>query len=344
MYTTCLHCHHNLGVNQSIEAFPVGRRVAFDASRGRLWAVCSHCQRWNLAPLDERWEAIEQCEQLFRGTRIRSSTDHIGLARLREGTDLVRIGDPLRPEFAAWRYSDTIVRRRRRNLVIGGVTLAAASAVGIGIVATGVGIGALNVLNLASGALRRRRDRRVVFRDEAAGEGSAVTAGELDELALLVPGSLEDSPLAIELHRSGKHGTTETFEGPHLMTLAGLALARRNRTAGRPAHIRAAVDLLDRLGNPFADPSQARQWIDVHPGRGELFPPRRGTRGGRLRITTLDAPTRLALEMAAHEERERLFLASHLSLLEAAWKEAEEIARIADDLLVPDWIRHRLGR
>jgi hypothetical protein len=184
----------------------------------------------------------------------------------------------------------------------------------------------------------------VVFRDEAAGEGSAVTAGELDELALLVPGSLEDSPLAIELHRSGKHGTTETFEGPHLMTLAGLALARRNRTAGRPAHIRAAVDLLDRLGNPFADPSQARQWIDVHPGRGELFPPRRGTRGGRLRITTLDAPTRLALEMAAHEERERLFLASHLSLLEAAWKEAEEIARIADDLLVPDWIRHRLGR
>ncbi len=350
MYTTCLYCHSNLGENQSVEAFPVGRRVAFDPSRGRLWSICPHCQRWNLAPLDERWEAIEQCERLFRDTRIRSSTDHVGLARLRDGTELVRIGDPLRPEFAAWRYSDTIVRRRRRNLVIGGVTIAAASAVGIGIIATGVGVGILNMINLASGAWRRRRDRRVVFRDDAAGERATVTAGELDHLVLRVPGALEDPTLAIELERPAKARRLEVrpgavFEGPHLMTLAGLALARHNRTTGRPAHIHEAVGLLDRAGNPFVDPEQARQWLDLLASRrGELFPSRRGTWGGHLRLKTLDAPMRLALEMAAHEERERLFLASHLSLLEAAWKEAEEIARIADDLLLPDWIRDRLGR
>src|SRR5512135_3689611 len=99
MYTTCLHCQHDLGTNQSVETFPVSRKVAFDAAQGRLWAICPHCQRWNLAPLDERWEAIEQCERLFRGTRIRTSTDQIGLARLKDGTELVRIGEPLRPEF-----------------------------------------------------------------------------------------------------------------------------------------------------------------------------------------------------------------------------------------------------
>ena len=350
MYTTCLYCHSKLGLNQRVEAFPVGRRVAFDASRGRLWAVCSRCQRWNLAPLDERWEAIEQCERLFHGTRIRSSTEHIGLARLRDGTELVRIGEPLRPEFAAWRYSDTIIRRRRRNLVIGGVTVAAASAAAIGIIATGVGVGVLNVFNLASGAWRRRRDRQVVFRGDEGGQTSNVTAGELDDLFLRVPGEVEDPALAITLDRPRGRGRfaggrAASFEGPQLMTLAGLALARHNRTAGRPGHIREAVDLLDQAGNPFADPGQARLWLDLLASRqGGSHLARRGEWGGHLPLKSLDAPMRLALEMAAHEERERLFLASHLSLLEAAWKEAEEIARIADDLLVPDWIRERLNR
>lgn len=57
-------------------------------------------------PLAERWEAIERAEELYRDTRSRVSTEHVGLASLRDGTDLVRIGKPLRPEFAAWRYGD----------------------------------------------------------------------------------------------------------------------------------------------------------------------------------------------------------------------------------------------
>ncbi len=46
-------------------------------------------------------------------------------------------------------------------------------------------------------------------------------------------------------------------------------------------------------------------------------------------------PTRLALEMALHEERERRALEGELWVLEQAWKEAEEIAGIADSLLLP---------
>src|SRR5512146_3004787 len=104
MYTTCLFCHSDLGSNDEVEAFPVGRRLAFDAAKGRLWVVCRRCERWNLTPLEERWEAIEKCERRFRGTRIRASTDNIGLARLPDGLDLIRIGRALRPEIAVWRY------------------------------------------------------------------------------------------------------------------------------------------------------------------------------------------------------------------------------------------------
>ncbi|HVZ78523.1 MAG TPA: hypothetical protein VG818_11135, partial [Gemmatimonadaceae bacterium] len=104
MYATCLFCHSHLGRNESIEHFPVGRRLAFDAAKGRLWVICTHCGRWNLSPLDERWEAIEECERAFRDTRVRVATGNVGLARLPERVELVRIGAPLRPEFAAWRY------------------------------------------------------------------------------------------------------------------------------------------------------------------------------------------------------------------------------------------------
>jgi len=52
---------------------------------------------------------------------------------------------------------------------------------------------------------------------------------------------------------------------------------------------------------------------------------------------------RLAFEMALHEEQERRALQGELLALEQAWREAEEIAKIADNLLVPEsdeeWLR-----
>src|ERR1700743_604841 len=132
MYSTCIFCHSDLGKNESIEHFPIGHRLAFDASRGRLWVVCRKCERWNLTPLEERWEAIEECERLFRATKLGVSTEHVGLARLREGLEVVRIGAPQRPEMAAWRYGDQFGRRRRRSMayigagmLVGGALLAA---------------------------------------------------------------------------------------------------------------------------------------------------------------------------------------------------------------------------
>ena len=54
--------------------------------------------------------------------------------------------------------------------------------------------------------------------------------------------------------------------------------------------------------------------------------------------------TRLALEMALHEEQERQALEGELWGLEQAWREAEEIAEISDNLLLPEGTEEFLER
>src|SRR5256885_7300480 len=170
MYTHCIYCHADLGNNSVIETFPVGRRLAFYAAKGRLWAVCRKCERWNLTPLEERWEAVEDCERRFRAARKRVSTENIGLARLDEGLELVRIGEPLRPEFAAWRYGDQFGRRRRRALVLGTTVGVFTGAVLVGHVATGVAAGgAVQGLQALLNGFNAFRAIRVVARVPVSG-------------------------------------------------------------------------------------------------------------------------------------------------------------------------------
>jgi hypothetical protein len=71
MYSACIFCHASLGANEAVEAFPVGRRLAFDPERGRLRVVCARCARWNLSPIETRWEAVEECERLAHPRRRR---------------------------------------------------------------------------------------------------------------------------------------------------------------------------------------------------------------------------------------------------------------------------------
>jgi hypothetical protein len=86
MFSTCLFCHGPLGRNDAIAPFAVGRRLAFDAKKGRLWVICPDCSRWNLTPVEERWEAIEECERRFRDTRVRVSTSRSGWRASRRGS------------------------------------------------------------------------------------------------------------------------------------------------------------------------------------------------------------------------------------------------------------------
>jgi hypothetical protein len=62
----------------------------------------------------------------------------------------------------------------------------------------------------------------------------------------------------------------------------------------------------------------------------------------------MDPEVRLALEMVAHEQTERRALEGELAMLEAAWREAEEVAAIADRLLIPPeveaWVQKHRGK
>jgi hypothetical protein len=81
-----------------------GHRLAYDPEKGRLWNVCRGCGRWNLTPLDSRWETLEACERSVRDRgKVRLATRHLSLVDVGEG-ELIRIGFAPRPEFMDWRY------------------------------------------------------------------------------------------------------------------------------------------------------------------------------------------------------------------------------------------------
>lgn len=61
-------------------------------------------------------------------------------------------------------------------------------------------------------------------------------------------------------------------------------------------------------------------------------------------IGALPPELRLALEMAINEDTERRALEGELHLLEAAWRDAEGIAGIADNLLLSPSVEARLER
>ena len=194
---------------------------------------------------------METCEKLFRDTRLRTSSENIGLARHPEGLELVRIGKPLRPEFAAWRYGDQLGDRRRRQIV----GLAVGTPVGV----------------------------------------ASFASYQLVAWLTMVPG--------VVLIGAGVY--------------CWIVYLSVRRTVGT------AVAEIESHG---------------HPGRflARVAHEEHTARQGRVGyVKGMPKPTRLALEMALHEEQERRALEGELWLLEQAWKEAEEIAAISDDLLLP---------
>jgi hypothetical protein len=130
--------------------------------------------------------------------------------------------------------------------------------------------------------------------------------------------------------------------GADRLRVAGLLLPAVNQFGAGARVTRHALALLEKHGSPEAlFTAEAREWEgtrmgyrDAPGGRVEYI-----AEGPRGFLTRLEPAHRLALEMAAHEESERQALGGELALLEQAWRAAEEIAAIADSLLVPDSVR-----
>ncbi|MDQ6886075.1 MAG: hypothetical protein M3068_02150 [Gemmatimonadota bacterium] len=362
MYSTCLFCNTKLGANDAVPSFSVGQRLAFDAERGRLWVICPHCRRWNLSPIEERWEAVEECERLFRDTTTRVFRENIGLAQRPDGLDLVRIGKALATELAAWRYGRQLTRRLPPRA---GSSLRALS--GDSMLRAGRALDRLLrwmprihiPYDAATWVRVHRSPRRIldVIRTEGGGETPAVIRQmHLESATLLRPA--RDLPWRLLVAHDGGFATLEGATG---LRTAGRLLAAINGSGGSDEQVQQAVAKVADAGNPtgyfarvasiamrtswgrFPDAADRpeivsgemrdRERVALHITSRSFWG--RGAIGSEpaTALPRLPLVDRIALEMAANEDAERRALEGELAELLAAWRDAEEIAAISDGLL-----------
>jgi hypothetical protein len=328
MFKTCIYCSRQFAGNQVVENFPVGRRLAFDGEKGRLWVICEYCRRWNLSPLDERWEAIEECERQFYDTSQSFSTENIGLARLPEGLELVRIGRPKRREFASWRYGREFIRRRFKAMIVTGTQIA----VSVGAALAGADIWWFFVFGGKKKVIARVRDEN--------GKSLSVIQKDLALVELArgdAPGGwtlkVPYRPIEDDAFFGGKKGKgkreSALLSGPTAIRAAGRIMPKVNSWGGTEAQVKHAVALIEDARSP-------ERLFERLAAKEAVVRTALGFEKDGHNVKKMDPNIRLALEMAAHEESERRALEGELELLEAAWRDAEEIASIADKLLIPE--------
>lgn len=319
LFSHCIFCHGRLPANDSIEHFPVGSRIAFDPGRGRLWAVCPSCSRWNLAPFEERWEALEELERAHRDRgRVLSSTDNIALIEA-AGVQLVRVGDARLVEEAWWRYGREMLRRRTRYRALGWVEQGAL--VGA-VLASGGFVYMAAGGQLLNNAARYRRFGSLAWR----GVAPCISCGDpLEQLTFRRSKHLhitrDTAGVGPALHlrcgacRTGEH----QLEGVVAEHVLRRVVTYHHFHGASDARLRSATDYIDRLGSADAVAEElTRSGLRLD----RLFDRERRTQA-------------VALEIALNEEAERRLLEMELAELEARWRQEEEIAAIADGLLTP---------
>jgi hypothetical protein len=332
VYSTCIFCHKPLGRNEVIEAFPVGRRLAFDPMKGRMWVVCASCRRWNLTPMEDRWEAVEECEILFGRLPTRVHSSEIGLAAHPEGLRLIRIGEPLPVEFALYRYGETMGRRFRRNAYYA----AAGVGVGVGIAAAGalMGFASAGLLYQVPQTIRVAR----IWRSRPAirlpdGTVRKVIPSQVDLMNPLEGGSLR---LRIRKWKA----EDVILEGPEAKRAAGKIFPLLNHGGARLKTTEEAVSMLAETGGPEAFLAETWGKARPRPGASIRWVMAGDMQGGR--ILHLPPLSRIAFEMALHQEQERRAMEGELEELQAAWRAAEELAQISDNLLVPEEVEEKI--
>jgi hypothetical protein len=212
-------------------------------------------------------------------------------------------------------------------MVRAGLGLGALGAVLAGGAAAGVSIAAFgglytNIIQRITGG----NPNAVVARIPEGGRILEVRRKDLDGVRLDTGSTRADLSLRIKVKKE-----TIEFDRDNVVRVAGQLLPAINRFGGTRRQVEAAVDILDVAGDVEQCFTSAAHMRTQTP----------------MPVNKLNYPVRLALEMAAHEEQERRALEGELTLLETAWKEAEEIAAISDSLLIPsgveDWLRKLRG-
>lgn len=310
MFRTCAFCNTPFDGDGGPSGLGVGRRLAYDEWKGRLWVICSRCARWNLTPLDDRLERLEAVARAAAGGRVLATTDHVALIRW-ERYDFVRVGKPPRVELATWRYGERLkARERERAKIVVPLTIAV---VGLGVVANVAAGGGLGVMVWNMGGIAEAAytaiigHRRVSLSEPPICESCGVTvqfrARHVPRTSL-VPDAHADYAVVLRCHSCGRE--VGQLTGPEAARFLRQGLTYLNARAKGRRRAEAAAHDVDRTGGPeqlIRDVARREQALHA------LRPERR-----------------LALEMALDEQAEVLEL-------EQRWREAEEIAEIADGTL-----------
>jgi hypothetical protein len=320
VYTTCAFCSGALGGDGGASSLGVGKRFAFDEWKSRAWVICQRCGRWNLTPLDTRLDAIGALERMAAQGRVAATTDQVALVRA-GAYDVVRVGKPPRIEMAGWRYGERLKARERERLKII-------------IPVTAVAIGATVALNVAAGGsvggflwqvpnisnqlyVWSVGNRKVGIEPPVCGHCGSImvlrakhvqqarlTHNLHHDLALLLRCPKCEHPGAL------LEGTDAELALRHGLTYVNLRKGRRIKRKAEEA-----ASYVERRGGP--------EQLLADSARREIA------------VSTLRGAEGLAMEMAVDEQAE-------VRDLEREWRRAEEIAEIADNLIVPPAIEQEL--
>jgi hypothetical protein len=310
MFRSCAFCNTAFDGDGGPSGLGVGRRIAFDEWKGRLWVVCPRCSRWNLTPFDDRLERIEAVARAAQAGRIAGSTDQVALIRW-ERYDFVRVGKPPRVELATWRYGERLRNRQRERMKV--VVPLTVAAIGLGIVANvaaggGFGVIVWNIHRAVDWVyLRIVGSRRVSLIESPI----CARCGSIMELrarhvqyARVVPDTHADMGVLLSCPRCHQEGAQLT--GIEAVQVLRQGLTYLNLVRGGRRRAEEAAREVDRVGGPdrlLRDVAQRELTLrSLRPERG------------------------LAFEMAVDERAE-------VEELEQQWREAEEIADIADGTL-----------
>ena len=310
MFRSCAFCNAAFDGDGGPSGLGIGRRIAFDEWKGRLWVVCPRCSRWNLTPFDDRLERIEAVARAASQGRIAASTEQVALIRW-ERYDFVRVGKPPRVELATWRYGERLRNRQRERMKV--VVPLTVAAIGLGIaanVAAGGGFGVIvwNVHRLVDGIYNGIVGRRRVALTEAPICASCGSVMDLRakhvQHARVVPDRHAEMAVVLSCPRCRHEAAQLTGTDAVQALRQGLTFLNLKRGGRRRAED--AAREVDRVGGPdrlVRDIAQRELTLgSLRPERG------------------------LALEMAVDERAE-------VEELERQWKDAEEIADIADGTL-----------
>jgi ribosomal protein L37E len=332
VFTHCLFCQSPFPEHGALEHLGVGERIAFDPDLGRLWIVCRRCGRWTLAPIEERWEALEELEHLTAGgqpgarsARLLSRSDNVELFESGPLT-IIRVGRTERLEEAWWRYGQRLQKRS-------GGFVEASVIVGAGIVGGALSLSPRGDPTLRSPAGVRRWLR---FGDTAwRGHKTCSACGYVftrlpfsdGRILILWPGEEEESALSLSRrcpqckdgHRGGLH--LQAIDGEWTLRRV---LAYEHHIGSSLERIRGAMTLIERAGRP----SHLARLL---------------TRHGR-HLGDFPETASIAMEIAANEAAERRLLTLEVSALRRYWREAEDLASIVDGELTPTGPLDRLRR